>query len=139
MTELLHGGATYAIIGAAMEVHRELGPGFLETIYQRGMENELRRRGMPFESQRRIQIRYKGEALGEHVLDLVVERRVVVELKAVKELTDQHLAQTLSYVKAANLPLGLLINFAKRSLQHRRIVFTGGCRSAQSSAPRNPW
>jgi GxxExxY protein len=130
MAELVHGDATYAIIGAAMEVHRELGPGFLETIYQRGMEAELRRRGMSFESQRRILVRYKGETLAEHVLDLVVDGRVVVELKAVKELTDQHLAQTLSYVRASNLPLGLLINFAKRSLQHRRVVLTTGCKSA---------
>lgn len=130
MAELVHGDATYAIIGAAMEVHRELGPGFLETIYQRGMEAELRRRSMSFESQRRILVRYKGETLAEHVLDLVVDGRVVVELKAVKELTDQHLAQTLSYVRASNLPLGLLINFAKRSLQHRRVVLTTECKSA---------
>jgi GxxExxY protein len=139
MAELVHAEATFAIIGAAMEVHRELGPGFLEGIYQRGMEAELHRRGMRFESQRRIQVSYKGESLGEHVLDLVVDDKVVVELKAVKELTEQHLAQILSYVRASRLPIGLLINFAKRSLQHRRVIFTDGTESAQSSHPRNPW
>ena len=83
MTELLHGDLTYKIIGSAMDVHTELGPGFLESIYQRALEAELRRRGLSYESQRRINLAYKGEPIGDHVLDLVVDGSVVVELKAV--------------------------------------------------------
>jgi len=122
MTHLLHGDVTFEVIGAAMEVHRELGPGFLETVYQRGMEIELRQRNVPFETQRRVRLTYKGYTLCDHVLDLVVDEKVVVELKAVKELVDPHQTQLISYLKAARLPIGLLINFAKSSLEHRRIM-----------------
>jgi GxxExxY protein len=122
MAEVLHSEVTFAIIGAAMELHRELGPGFLESVYQRGLEAELRRRKVPFEAQKRILIDYKGESLGEHVLDLVVDTNVVVELKAVKDLTDQHEAQIISYLKASGLAVGLLINFSKPSLEHKRIL-----------------
>jgi GxxExxY protein len=120
--ELVDGELTYKLIGAAMEVHRTLGPGFLEAAYQRGMEVELRQRAIPFESQRRIALSYKGEALGDHVLDLVVEGRVVVELKAVRELTEQHKAQVVSYLKASKVPLGLLFNFSKASLEYKRVI-----------------
>src|SRR2546427_704861 len=118
MTELLHRNLTFGIIGAAMEVHRVLGPGFLESVYQRGMEAELRGRRIPFESQKRIAVEYKGELLGEHVLDLVAGGAVVVELKSVKDLNEQHRAQVISYLKASSLPLGILINFAKLRLEY---------------------
>jgi GxxExxY protein len=128
MTELVHGDLTYAIIGAAMEVHRELGPGFLESIYQKAMESELRRRAIAFEAQKRIGVSYKGEVLAEHVLDLVVDDKVVVELKAAKELVPEHEAQILSYLKASGLIVGLLINFAKPSLEHKRILLKDSLR-----------
>jgi GxxExxY protein len=124
MTELIHEDLTFAIIGTAMEVHRQLGPGYLESIYQAAMEVELRQRAIPFESQKRIQIAYRGVLLGDHILDLVVDGRVIVELKAVKDLNDQHRAQLLSYLKGSGLSVGLLINFAKTSLEHKRAVLT---------------
>ncbi|MBI1815529.1 MAG: GxxExxY protein [Deltaproteobacteria bacterium] len=130
MTELIHQDLTFAIIGAAMEVHRELGPGFLESIYQAAMEVELRTRQIRFESQKRIAVAYREVSIGDHVLDLVVHGQVVVELKAVKDLNDQHRAQILSYLKASGLPVGLLINFAKVSLEHKRLVLSDGRRSA---------
>ena len=133
MIELVEGELTYRVIGAAMEVHRVLGPGFLETAYQRGLEIELRQQCIAYESQRRIGLNYKGESLGDHVLDLVVEGRVVVELKAVKELGEHHRAQVISYLKAARLPVGLLLNFAKANLEHRRVVLKEALRN-----PRNP-
>lgn len=138
MAELLHRDLTFEIIGAAMEVHRVLGPGFLESVYQRGMEAELRRRSVPFESQRRINVEYKGESLGEHVLDLVVNGKVVVELKAVKDLTDQHQAQIISYLKASGVQIGLLINFAKPSLEHRRILLKDALLPPNPFNPLNP-
>ncbi|HUI27068.1 MAG TPA: GxxExxY protein [Candidatus Kryptonia bacterium] len=128
MAGLIHEDLTFAIIGAAMEVHRELGPGFLESIYQAAMEVELRTRQIPFESQKRIAVAYRDVSIGDHVLDLVVQGQVVVELKAVKDLNDQHRAQVLSYLKASGLPVGLLINFAKVSLEHKRVVLTDGRR-----------
>ena len=138
MAELLHRDLTFEIIGAAMEVHRVLGPGFLESVYQRAMEAEMRHRGIPFESQKRLPLAYKGEALGDHVLDLVVDNRVVVELKAVKDLTDQHQAQTLSYLKASGLQIGLLINFAKPSLHHKRVLLKDALLPPNPFNPLNP-
>ena len=138
MTELLHRDLTYEIIGAAMEVHRVLGPGFLESVYQRAMEAEMQQRGIPFESQKRLSLAYKGEALGDHVLDLVVDKRVVVELKAAKDLTDQHQAQAISYLKASGLQIGLLINFAKASLEHKRILLKDALLPPNPFNPLNP-
>ena len=122
MTELLHGDLTYQIIGAAMNVHCELGPGFLESIYQKAMESELRGRGIAFEAQKRVVVSYKGEALAEHVLDPVVDGKVVIELKAARDLAPEHEAQIISYMKASGLAVGLLINFAKPSLEYKRIL-----------------
>jgi len=129
MVDLIYEDLTFAIIGAAIDVHRELGPGFLESIYHAAMEVELRKRQISFESQRRIAVAYRDVSIGDHVLDLVVHGQVVVELKAVKDLNDQHRAQILSYLKASGLPVGLLINFAKLSLEHKRVVLTDGRRS----------
>jgi GxxExxY protein len=143
MAEELHEDLTFQIIGAAMELHRVLGPGFLESVYQRGMERELTRRGIPFEPQKRILVGYKGEPLGDHVLDLVVGGTVVVELKAVRDLNQQHRAQLISYLKASALPVGLLINFANPRLEHKRLLLTDAFRSTSNpcnpSHPRNPW
>ena len=133
MPELIEGEVTYEVIGAAMEVHRVLGPGFLETIYQRGLELELRQRHVPFEAQRRIALSYKGLPVGDHVLDLVVAGKVVVELKAVKEMNEQHRAQLISYLKAAQLPVGLLINFATTSLEHKPILLKDSLRQQPKS------
>ena len=128
MAQLVEGEVTFEIIGAAMEVHRVLGPGFLEAAYQRGMEVELRQRGIAFEAQRRIPLTYKGEPLGDHVLDLVIGGKVVVELKAVRKLSEHHQAQLISYLKAAGLPVGLLFNFAKASFEQKRILLKDSLR-----------
>ena len=138
MPELRHRELTFEIIGAAMEVHRVLGPGFLESLYQRGIEAELRCRSVPFESQKRIDVKYRGDSLGEHVLDLVVDGKVVVELKAVKDLTDQHQSQIISYLKASGLQISLLINFARPSLEHRRILLKDALSPPNPLNPLNP-
>jgi GxxExxY protein len=129
MAELEEAEVTFEVIGAAMEVHRVLGPGFLESVYQRGLQVELSHRGVPFEAQRRIALTYRGQPVGDHLLDLVIKDRVVVELKAVKELNEQHQAQVISYLKAAQLPIGLLINFAKASLEHKRVLLKDSLRA----------
>jgi len=110
------------IIGAAIEVHRELGPGFLESIYEEALKVELSEHGLRFESQKEVAIEYLGVVVGLHRLDLVVENQVIVEMKAAKELTDMHLAQLRSYLRATGLRVGLLLNFSKPKLEIRRVV-----------------
>ncbi len=110
------------IIGAAVQVHRGLGPGFLESIYEEAFKVELSEHGLHYECQKEIAIEYLGVRVGLHRLDLVVEGKIIVELKAVKELTDVYLAQVLSYLRAADLRVGLLLNFSKPALQIRRVV-----------------
>ena len=111
-------------IGAAIEVHRHLGPGFLESIYRRAMCVELKERGMPFKSHQRIQVSYKGLVLKGQQIDLIVDSCVIVEIKAVSQLEEIHGAQLLSYLKATGLRAGLLMNFNKVVLKAglRRIV-----------------
>ena len=110
------------IIGAAIEVHRILGSGFLENIYEEALKLELTKCGLHFDSQKEIKIEYLGVQIGVHRIDMIVENEIIVELKAVKELSDIHLAQLLSYLKAANLKVGLLLNFSKPTLEIKRIV-----------------
>jgi len=113
-----------AIIGAAIEVHRHLGPGFLESAYQRAMEVEMAERCMPFERQKTYVIQYKGADVGDLRIDLVVGGCVVVELKSVDGLASIHYSQLASYLRGSNLPLGLLINFNSVALKHgiRRVI-----------------
>lgn len=102
---------THDIIGAAIAVHRQLGPGLLESLYERAMGIELERRHMPFRSQVPVPTSYRGAPIGEFYADLIVAESVIVELKCVTSFTNAHLAQMLTYLANANLRLGLLINF----------------------------
>jgi GxxExxY protein len=100
-----------AVIDAAVEVHRHIGPGFLESVYEEALAVELRLRKIPFERQRTIAISYKEHSVGEGRVDIVVGGSLLVELKAVEALAPIHKAQVISYLKATKLTLGLLINF----------------------------
>jgi GxxExxY protein len=117
---------TGAVISAALEVHRVLGPGFLESVYEEAMTIEMQLRGVSFERQKPINVRYKGRPIGEGRVDLLVRDSVVVELKAVEKLAPIHQAQLMSYLKAMRCRIGLLINFRERLLKDgiRRVVFT---------------
>jgi GxxExxY protein len=110
------------IIGAAIKVHKELGPGFLESIYEEALKVELSENELDFTSQMEVQIEYLGVLVGLHRLDLLVQNEVIVELKAVKELADIHFAQLRSYLKATGMKVGLLLNFSKPTLEVRRVV-----------------
>ena len=110
------------IIGVASKVHKELGPGFLENIYEEALKIEFSEHNLKFDSQKEIKVKYLGIEIGTHRLDLLVENKVIVELKAVKELTDIHFAQLRSYLKATGLKVGLLLNFAKPTLEIKRVV-----------------
>lgn len=100
-----------AVIGAAIEVHRHLGPGFLEGVYEEALVVELALRDIPFERQKPVPVSYKGHSVGEGRIDLLVATELLVELKAVEVLAPIHKAQVISYLKATGLHLGLLINF----------------------------
>jgi GxxExxY protein len=116
--------AAREVIGAAIEVHRALGPGFLESVYHDAMCVELVRRGVPFGKEVAIAVEYKGVLVGAGRLDLLVADVLVVELKAVHTVAPIHLAQTLAYLKAARLQLGLILNFNVLELRQglRRVV-----------------
>jgi GxxExxY protein len=115
---------TGAIIGAAMEVHRALGPDFLESVYEEAMTIELKLQRLPFERQKSVSVFYKGHPVGEGRMDFFVAGSVVVELKAIDKLLPIHQAQLMSYLKATGCRLGLLINFHVRLLKDgvRRIA-----------------
>lgn len=110
------------VIGAAIEVHKELGPGFLESIYEEALKVQLSEENIKCESQKEIKIMYHGAEVGSHRLDLVIENQIIVELKATKDLTDIHFAQLRSYLKATGLKVGLLLNFSKPTLEIKRVV-----------------
>lgn len=112
MTESEQSDLTGAVIGAAIEVHRVLGPGLLESIYQKSLEIEFKIRGISASAQARVPLIYKGHELGDDlVMDFFFPDKLVVELKAVSAIAPVHVAQTLSYMKLSQSPLGLLINF----------------------------
>lgn len=115
---------TYEIIGAAIEVHRALGAGLLEELYEEAFGIELEYRKLKYERQRHIDVVYKGRNIGDMYVDIVVENTAVVELKSVKSLSPIHTAQLMTYLKLLNLKKGLLINFNVRFLREgvKRIV-----------------
>ena len=110
------------IIEAAIDVHKQLGPGFMESMYENAMKVALRKRGLEFAYQLEVQVFYEGEEVGLHSLDLVIQKTIVVELKAIKALEDMHFAQVRSYLKATGLHVGLLLNFNAPTLVIKRIV-----------------
>ena len=125
MTEEKHerDPVTHDIIGAAFEVYRVLGYGFLEKIYQRAMQVELKLRGRKVELEHRIPVRYKNEWVGDYAADLLVESQVLVELKVAPEYQKADEAQLLNELKATGLKVGLLINFGRTKVQFKRMVF----------------
>ena len=126
MTELVTDATgnqlTYNIIGAAMAVHNDLGPGFKEEVYEKALYVELNQRGIATERQYQISVEHGGEVVGLFYLDLLAEGKVVIEVKALShQLTNDELAQVINYLKAAEMPVGLLFNFGRRKLEYRRI------------------
>ena len=123
MIKLAHEELTGRIIACAIEVHKALGPGFLESIYEAALVVELKRVGLRVEQQKPLPIFYREVMVGEHRLDLLVEDKIVVELKAISELEDLHFAIVRSYLKAAGLEHGLLLNFAAMPLTVKRVIY----------------
>jgi len=118
---LEHENLTMQIVGAAIEVHRTLGPGFLESVYEKALIIELRHRGIPFIRQLKVSVIYRGVEVGLHRLDLFSADQIVVELKAIREITDVHFVVVRSYMCAVNRNHGLIINFAKPTIEAKRV------------------
>ena len=122
MGEFLYGEITRQIIGAAFEVWKVLGYGFMEKAYENALAEELLRRGLSAQQQFPIDVYYKGVLVGKYAADLLVEGKVVVEIKAEKVYNPQHEAQLLNYLKATGIKVGLLLNFGEQKCEHKRMV-----------------
>ena len=120
--QLKYSDETYQIIGAAMEVHKTIGCGFTEPLYQEAFEQELQLRSIPFQREKSFHVTYKGKELKKEFRpDFVCFNKIIVELKAVDDFADEHFAQVYNYLKATGMSLGLLMNFGKKSLDYKRI------------------
>jgi len=123
MVEFSYKKETYDIIGVAMEVHNELGPGFLEAVYQEAFEIELKRQEVPYIREKILNIYYKNEKLTkEYKADFFCFNKIIVELKALNSLNGDHEAQLLNYITATKTKIGLLINFGSNSLEYKRMI-----------------
>lgn len=122
MAEILFKELSFAVIGAAMEVNKILGPGFLEAVYQLALEKELTLRRIPFQHQVELPVNYKGDLVGIYKADLIIDNKIVVEVKGLSRLNASHEAQALHYLAATGLQLAILINFGMSSLEYRRVV-----------------
>lgn len=122
MVEYKYQELTGKIIGAAMEVHNHLGNGFQEVIYQRALSIEMRLQGIAYEREKEMPLTYKDYNIGTRRVDFFVDKKIMVEIKAVKELEDVHLAQAINYLEAYKMEMGLLMNFGNTKLQFKRII-----------------
>ncbi|HVQ56148.1 MAG TPA: GxxExxY protein [Pyrinomonadaceae bacterium] len=124
MTEekILYKDLSYKIVGLAMQAHRELGPGFLEKLYENALMIRFEENGVSAQAQLPIQVQFHGRIVGDYIADILVENSILVELKAQERMLQLHKAQTLNYLRATNYRLALLLNFGKISLEHDRII-----------------
>jgi GxxExxY protein len=121
--KLLHESTTSRIIGAAFEVHQQLGYGFLERVHQRALQVELLRRGATAEIEKRIQVQYKGVVVGDYDADLIVDGCVAVEIKVAPQYGKRDEAQLLNELKATGLKVGMLVNFGRSKVEYKRLIF----------------
>lgn len=123
MVKLIYKDESYKIIGACIEVHNELGSGFLEAVYQEVLEIEFKNQDIPFSREKELPLQYKGIKLNKfYYADFIVYDKIILELKALDALSSSHEAQVLNYLKATGFKLGLLINFGQSNLQYKRLV-----------------
>lgn len=130
---MLYEELSYEIRAAAFEVSNTLGTGFLEKVYENALVHELQLRGLSCAQQQPIRVLYKQETVGDYVADIIVERKVLLELKVVETITNIHRAQVLNYLKATGLQLGMLLNFHCPKLQIERLVLTACDRPAKEN------
>ncbi len=120
--EILHKDLSYKIVGLAMQIHSELGFGFLEKVYENSMMVLFRRENIMAKQQAPISVSFEGEIVGDYYADILIEDKIILELKAIEKITDAHKAQAINYLKATGLKLASIINFGKQRLEYERIV-----------------
>ena len=121
-SNLIHGNLSFTVIGCAQKVHRSLGPGFPESVYQKALAYELMEAGIPFQAEAQFEVAYEDMICGQFRVDFLVDHRIILELKALDSLCKQHEAQVLAYLKATGCKVGLLFNFGEASLKQRRFI-----------------
>ena len=138
MADLIYKDESYAIIGAAIEVYNQLGPGFLEAVYQEAFQMELSTRTIPFNPQQELILRYKNRPLNTfYIPDFVAYGKIIVEIKAMAALSDIEAAQVINYIKATGFELGILINFGNaEKLEHKRFVRSRKLGAIKLETPR---
>ncbi len=121
--ELIYKEEAYKIIGCCMEVHKTLGNGFLEAVYQEALALEFIKSEIPFEQEKKLEINYKGNILEKkYYADFVCYDKIIIELKASNDIYSEYISQTLNYLKASQFKLGLIVNFGTKSLQYKRVI-----------------
>nr|WP_297783061.1 GxxExxY protein [uncultured Allomuricauda sp.] len=123
MSQIIYKNESYFFIGLCMDIHNELGKGFSEAVYSDALEIELKSNGVPFQKEAKFDIIYKGKKLKHHYYaDYLVDGKIILELKAVKKITNGHIKQTLNYLAASKMKLGLIVNFGEDSLAYKRVI-----------------
>ncbi|MGH7908621.1 MAG: GxxExxY protein [Thermodesulfobacteriota bacterium] len=120
--EILYKDISYKIIGLAMDVHSKLGHGFLEKVYENAMMLLFRREGIQAKQQAPIKVYFEGEVLGEYFADILVEDKIILEIKALDKIIEAHIVQTLNYLKATGIRLGIILNFGKKRFEYERLI-----------------
>jgi GxxExxY protein len=120
--ELIHKELVYQVVGCAMKVHRELGYGFLEKVYENSLMLLLKKEGITVKQQHPVPVYFEGETVGEYFADILIEDKILIELKTVEKISKVHYAQLLNYLKATGIQLGLLINFGPQKLEYERLI-----------------
>jgi len=122
MSDLIYKEFSYKIIGIAMKVHTELGNGFLEKVYENALMVLFNKENLKVEQQKFLKIEYYGINIGNYIADIVVEDKIIIELKTVEKITDVHIAQVINYLKITNKKLGIILNFKNSKLEYRRVI-----------------
>ena len=135
--QYVESGITGDIIGAAMEVHCRLGPGFLESVYDEALDVELKLKNLKFERQKELPVVYRGKVIKTFICDFVIDGKVIVELKAIKQISEIEKIQVISYLKASEIEIGLLINFGAQSLEYKRLINSKNYKRNNQSNQRN--
>jgi GxxExxY protein len=120
--QIIHKELSYKIVGCGMEVHSKLGPGFLEKVYENSLMLLLRKEGISSKQQAPVKVRFEGELVGEYRADILVDEKIILELKMVDKIVDVHRAQMLHYLRATGLKLGMILNFGKKNFEYERLV-----------------
>ncbi len=123
MSQIIYKNESYFVIGLCMDVHNELGKGFSEAVYSDALEIELKTNGVPFKKEVKFDIIYKGKKLKHHYFaDFIVDDKIILELKAVEKISSSHVKQTLNYLAASKLKLGIIVNFGEDQLTYKRVL-----------------